>query len=219
MRKACAAALAAALFVGTSPSRAQAGYFAAEEDVVQACGKKLFRGVVNALTGWVEVLHQPVKKTVRDGPVPGLTLGLLKGIWYGIGRTADGAIEAATFVLPNHQSAEEVGVPLDAEYAWEEGAPARFYGQPMGNKLVRGIIDVSTFWLELPAQPTEGTRQRGAAYGLTVGLVKGIWFTLGRAASGVEETALFLFPNPVDTAGYPFGSLRSWEGFQKNAQR
>ncbi len=212
MRKRAAwAVLCLVLFA--APARADG--FAATEDFFKACGNKILRGAADVLTGWVEVVNQPVKKTWRDGPVSGLTLGLLKGVWYGIGRTAHGAVELATFPLPNHQSNEDVGVPLDAEFSWEEGAPARQYGQPIGNKLVRGVIDLFTFWLELPAQPAEGTRQRGAGHGCTVGLVKGIWFTLGRAASGVQETALFFFPNPVDTAGYPFSNLRAWEGFRR----
>lgn len=207
-----ACVVAGAVVCGMS-ARAASDY-RATDDFAAACVNKILRGGTNVVTGWIEIFNQATKKTRSSGPAQGLTVGVLKGLWYGVGRTLHGAAELVTFPLANHQSNEDVGVPLDAEFAWEEGTPAREYGGPIGNKVVRGVVDLSTGWIEVGAQPVLVSRAKGSVYGWTAGLVKGLWFGASRLASGAVEAAMFVFPNPVDTAGYPFASLRAWDPFK-----
>ena len=61
---------------------------------------KLGRGLVNALTGWVEIPKGIHDTTQRYGALSGLTLGTLRGAGYGFIRTAAGAYETVTFPFP-----------------------------------------------------------------------------------------------------------------------
>ena len=63
---------------------------------------KLARGVANVATGWVELPVQVVRTTELDGNIAGLTVGVAKGVKFGIGRTALGVWEIATFWLANY---------------------------------------------------------------------------------------------------------------------
>jgi len=68
----------------------------------------------------------------------------------------------------------------------------------MSNKLVRGVTNIATGWLEIPKQIYLTWKEEGAAKGLTVGPVKGIGMTLVRTGSGVGETLTF----PVAYPGF-----------------
>lgn len=212
-----AVTVGAVLWCGSAP--ATAGEYAATDDFFKACGQKIKRGAVNTFTGWLELFNQPAKMVKKEegagGKTKGLVLGILKGFWYGIGRTGHGIVELGGFWAANHKSNEDVGVPLDAEYAWEEGTPAAEYGKPIGNKLARGVIDTFTGWLELVGQPVSKTKEWGAGRGCTLGLLRGLWFGISRTGHGIVDFGGFLFPNPVDTAGYPYDTLRSYDAFQK----
>ena len=61
---------------------------------------KLWRGVVNVLTGWVEIPKRVDETTKRSGPGSGATLGVLRGVGHGFVRTLAGAYETVTFVFP-----------------------------------------------------------------------------------------------------------------------
>ena len=61
---------------------------------------KLGRGLVNTLTGWVEIPKGIHETTQRSGVLSGLTLGTLRGAGYGFVRTAAGAYETVTFPFP-----------------------------------------------------------------------------------------------------------------------
>ncbi len=61
---------------------------------------KLFRGLTNLVTGWIEIPHQMSTTWKEQGPGPGLTWGFLKGIGYAVGRTGIGAYETVTFPIP-----------------------------------------------------------------------------------------------------------------------
>jgi putative exosortase-associated protein (TIGR04073 family) len=81
------------LFSFASPAMAGEGYGA-------NVGEKLGRGLVNVVTGWLEI-PKNVVNTSRDSNVGiGVTLGLVKGIGQTIGRTLVGAGELATFFIP-----------------------------------------------------------------------------------------------------------------------
>lgn len=66
----------------------------------------------------------------------------------------------------------------------------------MSNKLVRGVANIATGWLELPKQVYLTCKEEGAAKCVTVGPIKGIGMTLVRTVSGVGETATFFLAYP-----------------------
>ena len=63
-------------------------------------GTKLGNGLGNALTGWMEIPRQVSEVSSEQNAFAGMTYGLLQGVLYGTGRTAAGAFDAVTFVIP-----------------------------------------------------------------------------------------------------------------------
>jgi len=66
----------------------------------------------------------------------------------------------------------------------------------MANKLVRGVANIGTGWLEFPKQIYQTFKDEGVARGMTVGPIKGIGMTLVRTFAGVGETATFFVAYP-----------------------
>ena len=62
--------------------------------------RKLGRGVVNLVTGWVEIPRRIDETSWDQGMAAGMTWGLLRGLGYGFIRTAAGAYEMVTFPVP-----------------------------------------------------------------------------------------------------------------------
>ena len=62
--------------------------------------KKLARGAVNVVTGWVEIPKRIDETAWDHGTAAGLTWGLLRGIGYAFVRTAAGFYEVVTFPVP-----------------------------------------------------------------------------------------------------------------------
>ncbi len=63
---------------------------------------KLGRGGANLVTGWMELPIQIAKTTESEGSLAGSSLGFVRGLLFGVGRTAIGVLEVVTFILPNH---------------------------------------------------------------------------------------------------------------------
>lgn len=61
---------------------------------------KLFRGIANAATGWLEIPKQITLTQQTMGAGSAYTWGLLKGIGYALARSVTGAFEIATFPFP-----------------------------------------------------------------------------------------------------------------------
>ncbi len=61
---------------------------------------KLFRGIVNAATGWMEIPKQMSLVWQDQGPGSGLTWGFIKGTGFAIARSVGGAYEIVTFPFP-----------------------------------------------------------------------------------------------------------------------
>ena len=62
--------------------------------------RKLGRGAVNVLSGWVEIPKRITETSSEHGTAAGLTWGLLRGLGYGFIRTAAGFYEVVTFPFP-----------------------------------------------------------------------------------------------------------------------
>jgi len=81
---------------------------------------KMGRGVVNVLTGWIELPKQLHLGIQEDNPVAGLSWGLVKGAGLTVLRSGVGIYEAVTFPLPYPK---DFASPYDqmelSDYAWE----------------------------------------------------------------------------------------------------
>lgn len=62
--------------------------------------EKLGRGIINLVTGWVEVPKRMDETNKRSGLGPALTIGILRGLGHGFARETAGAYEIATFPFP-----------------------------------------------------------------------------------------------------------------------
>jgi len=60
----------------------------ASASYAQDMGKKLYRGVANIVTGWVELPKNIYDTSVEDNPLSGITIGLAKGVGMTIVRLA-----------------------------------------------------------------------------------------------------------------------------------
>ena len=63
-------------------------------------------------------------------------------------------------------------------------------------KLGRGICNMVTFPLEIPEQISRMNNSDGPFAASTVGVLKGVGWSIGRACVGVFETVTFMFPVP-----------------------
>lgn len=73
----------------------------AEEFVAPRAAQKAVRGLANAGLGVVvEVPKTVYYGTLEDGPLYGLTVGVLEGLSWGIARTLVGVYEVVTFPFP-----------------------------------------------------------------------------------------------------------------------
>jgi len=77
-------------------------------------------------------------------------------------------------------------------------------------KLVRGLANVATGWLELPKQIYLTCTEDGVVKGIFVGPIKGIGMTLVRTGAGLGEAATFFVPYPGFYQPY-FDPAYVWE--------
>lgn len=103
------------------------------------------------------------------------------------------------------------GVESPAEDAspGPNGAPGAW------EKAERGVSNLTVgFLLEVPKTVAAESESHGPAFGLTVGLIKGMGLGVGRTLVGVYELVTFPFPNgsdygPVLEPGTPFSTART----------
>ncbi|MBI3002244.1 MAG: exosortase system-associated protein, TIGR04073 family [candidate division NC10 bacterium] len=85
---------------------------AASVDGVSGPWEKAGRGLSNVTLGFlVEWPKTVVMETEAHGPAFGMTVGLIKGMGLGVGRTLLGVYELVTFPLPNGSDYEPVMDP------------------------------------------------------------------------------------------------------------
>ena len=81
---------------------------------------KAGRGLVNVLTGWIEIPKQIHQGSQEENPVTGLGWGIVKGVGMTVLRIGVGAYEALTFPIPYPK---DYASPYDqmelTDYAWE----------------------------------------------------------------------------------------------------
>jgi putative exosortase-associated protein (TIGR04073 family) len=177
-------------------------------------GRKFCRGVTNVFTGWIEIPAQ-ISKGYKRQCLYGATVGILTGVWYAAGRTLAGFYDMAGFWAADPCSNEGVGIPLDAEYAWEEGCHYDLihpkYGkatiEPFGKKLGRGVGNAAFGLLDVPGQMMKAMKCN--AFDLGIG--KALWYFASREFDGLYEIASSPFPNPCDTAGVKFDEEWPWQ--------
>ena len=81
---------------------------------------KMGRGVVNVLTGWLELPKQIHLGSQDENPVTGLGRGLLKGAGLTILRGGVGIYEALTFPIPYPKDFASPYEQMELnDYAWE----------------------------------------------------------------------------------------------------
>ncbi len=84
------------------------------------------------------------------------------------------------------------------------------YPTMAGEKLMNGIVNAATGWVELPKTIILTSQRDGAPYGLTVGLLTGLIHTVGRTVLGALDAATFFIPTtPVVSPPY------IWQDFNK----
>ncbi len=72
----------------------------AEQNTGSLVISKLFRGLTNAVTGWMEIPKQMILTSQSSDVGAGLTWGFVKGIGYAVARSVTGGYEIATFPIP-----------------------------------------------------------------------------------------------------------------------
>jgi putative exosortase-associated protein (TIGR04073 family) len=81
---------------------------------------KMGRGMVNILTGWLELPKHLHLGTQASNPVTGMMTGLLKGAGLMLLRSGVGLYEAATFPLPVPKGFASPYERMELnDYAWE----------------------------------------------------------------------------------------------------
>ena len=107
-------ALASAVLVGSLVT-----IVFAEESMQQAAAQKAVRGLANTGLGVVVELPKTVYYDTReDGPLYGVTVGVLEGLSWGIARTLVGIYELVTFPFPLPEGYRPIYTP---GYPYEPG--------------------------------------------------------------------------------------------------
>lgn len=81
---------------------------------------KMGRGLVNVLTGWIEIPKQVDLGRHKENPITGILGGFFRGATLGLLRTGVGVYETITFPMayPNDFGSPYEGMELP-DYAWE----------------------------------------------------------------------------------------------------
>ena len=89
----------------------------------------------------------------------------------------------------------------------------------MGKKLIRGVVNTFTGWVEIPAQVVKGYNhglmgdENNKFGGAVVGIFTGIWYGAGRTISGMGDLAGFWAADPEnnDGVGIHLDARYAWE--------
>lgn len=84
---------------------------------VKPASVKLWRGLVNTVTGWGELFRQPVLLTKEDGAV-GIPTGIINGVFMTVIRTGAGIVDVVTFPIPLEDDLGYASL-MDPDYVWQ----------------------------------------------------------------------------------------------------
>ncbi|MDD4013632.1 MAG: exosortase system-associated protein, TIGR04073 family [Candidatus Omnitrophica bacterium] len=216
--------LVAAAFIFSSAA-AQA---ATVDELMTGMGHKAWRGIINLVTGWVEIPAQIVKGYQRgigadqNNKVGGAIVGIFTGVVHASGRTLSGAGDIVSFWAADPESNEGIGLPLEAEYAWGEGEPYNLFDPSFGEataapilkKFGRGIGNTLFGFAEVPGQIAKGIEAKA----LDLGIFKGLWYSISREIDGCFDLVTFLLPGPVETKALPFDEKWPWSAIGDKLQ-
>ena len=105
------------LAAGAGPALADEDY---SNHAARGAITKLFRGIVNATTGWIEIPKQISLEWQNAGAGRGATVGFAKGIGWAIARSVMGAYEIVTFPVPVPEGYRHI---MDPEYVLSDMEP------------------------------------------------------------------------------------------------
>lgn len=215
MRRILAFVFAISLILPCSVARAEGG-------IAEGMASRAVRGVVDMVTGIVEVPMQIYKGydkgvgLIKNKPLSktvGTVLGFFRGFGHAAGRVVSGGTELFGFWAVSPESNKGVGIPFDAQYSWEYGSqydvfkPTLAEGlKPIGRKLVHGVANGFAGIVELPGQTMKGASEGR----VLTGLGKGFWFWWSRMVYGLGEVYGCLVPNHPDNPGYHFTGEWPW---------
>jgi hypothetical protein len=190
-----------------------------QQGYVESSLEKGKHGIINTLTGWLEIVVQAIKgyekgldEQGNNKAAAGLK-GVLRGIVHGVGRTANGLLQLATCFLPNHPDNEGVGIPLDGEYAWNKEGPEyclfKDGAEPLGEKAFRGLSDTVGGFYEFPTQLGKASTADNLGDRL-LSICKAITYPVARILSGSVDLVTLFLPNDVKTYGKHFDDKYPW---------
>lgn len=81
-------------------------YAAMADSYPENAVSKLGNGAANAVSGLVEIPKNVMIASREEGPLYGMTFGLVAGILHTVGRTIYGALDMATFMIPTQPLVE-----------------------------------------------------------------------------------------------------------------
>lgn len=116
-RKLAAGGIILALLL-TQASFAQQPQSGAPEKSVRFASAKLWRGVVNTVTGVGEMVRQPIVCTREDGAI-GVPVGIINGVFMSVVRTGAGLLEVFTFPVALDETLE-FRSPMNPPYVWQK---------------------------------------------------------------------------------------------------
>ena len=89
----------------------------ASASYAQNMGKKLYRGAINIVTGWVELPQNIYDAATEHDFASGLIFGVPKGCWMMIVRTGIGIYDTLTFPFP---IPKDYGPVLKPEFVFKD---------------------------------------------------------------------------------------------------
>jgi putative exosortase-associated protein (TIGR04073 family) len=88
---------------------------ASNVEAAENASGKFGRGLVNILTGWLEVFHNIIQVSKDENPFLGITVGTIKGIGKTLARTGSGVFDVLTFYMAPYDE------PLvEPDFAWSD---------------------------------------------------------------------------------------------------
>jgi len=120
-RRAMAAGAFFLTFLLAQASFAEQPTLGEPESSVKLASVKVWRGLVNTVTGVGEIIRQPIVCTREDGWA-GLPVGLINGVFMSFVRVGAGIVDVVTFPIAIDA---EVGFGslLNPDYVWQQARP------------------------------------------------------------------------------------------------